>query len=108
MQLMYPEPTILSKHTLVSLTDAGARFGQFLNDDPELRQLAIEFGFRNNDAAGFKTFLQAHNVSAPDTLLDVIDPPTYERLESMITKLEALYSDTPGTNDLPGSLEASP
>jgi hypothetical protein len=108
MVLMYPEPTILSKHTLVSLTEAGARFGQFLDNDPTLRQLAIEYGFRNGDAAGFRTFLQAHNVSAPDTLIDVIDPPTYERLEAMIARLEALYSDSPGSNDLPGSLEASP
>ena len=106
MVLMYPEPTILSKHTLVGLTAAGIKFGQFLTDDPELRSLATEYGFRTTDAAGFKTFLQAHQVSAPDTLLDVIDPPTYERLEAMITRLEQLYqgSDLPS----PSSQEANP
>ena len=62
---MYPEPTILSKHTLVGLTPAGIKFGQFLTDDPELRSLATEYGFRTNDAAGFRTFLQAHQVPRP-------------------------------------------
>ena len=109
MVLMYPEPTILSKHTLVSLTPAGAALGRFLADDPELRALATEYGFRTTDTAGFRTFLQGHGVAAPDTLIDVIDPPTYERLEAMITRLEQLYAGTPGASDLPGSLqEASP
>ena len=106
MVLMYPEPTILSKHTLVGLTPDGIRFGQFLTDDPELQSLATEYGFRTTDAAGFQTFLSNHQVSAPGTLLDVIDPPTYERLEAMITRLEQLYqgSDLPS----PSSQEATP
>jgi hypothetical protein len=91
MQLMYPEPTILSKHTLVSLTPAGAALGEFLTDDPELQSLATEYGFRTNDPASFQTFLTANDVDAPSTLLDVIDPPTYERLEAMITRPEQLY-----------------
>jgi hypothetical protein len=109
MVLMYPEPTILSKHTLVSLTPAGAAVGRFMADDPELRTLATEYGFRTPDTASFKAFLQAHNLKAPDTLLDVIDPPTYERLEAMITRLEQLYAGAPGATTLPGSSqEASP
>ncbi|HYO44414.1 MAG TPA: hypothetical protein VES19_14545 [Candidatus Limnocylindrales bacterium] len=109
MVLMYPEPTILSKHTLVSLTEPGAALGRFLADDPELRTLATEYGFRTTDTAAFRTFLDAHTISAPDTILDVIDPPTYERLEAMITRLERLYAGTPSASDLPGNLqEASP
>jgi hypothetical protein len=109
MVLMYPEPTILSKHTFVSLTAAGADLGRFLAGDPELRKLATEYGFRTTDTAGFRAFLEAHKVSAPETIIDVIDPPTYERLEAMISRLEQLYAGSPSASALPGSLqEASP
>jgi hypothetical protein len=41
----------------------------------------------------------------PQTINDVIDPPTYETLEVMITRLEAMYAGTasplPSTETLP-------
>ncbi len=101
MRLVYPAPTILSKHTLVSLTPHGAELGSFLANDPELRSLALEYGFRTSDTAGFKAFLAAHSLSAPDTLIDVIDPPTYERLEAMIIALEQIYATGPAASPSP-------
>jgi hypothetical protein len=90
-QLIYPEPTIFSKHTFVSLTPNGARLGQFLETDPEMRRLAVQFGFRTSDTAAFQTFVQEHRLSVPTSLIDVIDPPTFETLEALITRLERLY-----------------
>ena len=58
MELVYPEPTILSKHTFVSLSSVGQRLGQFLNDDPGIRQLATEIGFRTPDTNAFRTFVE--------------------------------------------------
>jgi hypothetical protein len=92
MQLVYPTPTILSKHTFVGLTENGIRLGDFLANDPELRTLATEYGFRTSDTAAFRAFVQQHQLAVPDTLIDVIEPPTYETLEAMITRLEADYS----------------
>jgi hypothetical protein len=92
MVLVYPEPTILSKHTFVSLTPVGQRLGQFLNDDPGMRQLATDYGFRTSDTNAFTTFVSDHKLSAPDTIIDVIDPPTYEALEAMIGTLEQIYA----------------
>ena len=94
MVLVYPEPTIFSKHTFVSLTPDGARLGQFLATDTEIRSLATEFGFRTGDNAQFNSFVTAHNLSVPANLIDVIEPPTYETLEAMITRLESLYDGT--------------
>jgi len=91
MVLMYPEPTIYSKHTFVALDDNARRLGDYLTNDPGMRELATEFGFRTIDAAGFQTFVKAHNLSVPDSFVDVIDPPTYETLEKMITNLEQQY-----------------
>ncbi len=99
-RLLYPEPTIYSKHTFVSLTPDGARLGQFLANDQELRSLETEYGFRTSDTAAFRTFVEAHGIAVPDTLIDVIDPPTYETLEAMITRLEAIYG---GATPAPGA-----
>lgn len=92
MQLVYPDPTILSKHTFVGLTPNGIRLGNFLTNDPEIRSLATEYGFRTTDTAAFTKFVADHALPVPNTLIDVIDPPTYETLEAMITRLEADYS----------------
>ena len=52
MVLMYPDPTIFSKHTFVGLHRTGIRLGDFLANDPEMRCLATEYGFRTSDTAG--------------------------------------------------------
>ena len=92
MTLMYPDPTILSKHTFVGLTPNGIRLGDFLTNDPEMRSLATQYGFRTTDTAAFTKFVTDHQLNVPATLINVIDPPTYETLESMITRLEADYT----------------
>jgi len=92
MVLMYPNPTIFSKHTFVGLTPDGIRLGDFLANDPEMRSLATEFGFRTTDTAAFSSFIAQHNLAIPTSIIDVIDPPTYEALEAMITRVEAQYT----------------
>ncbi|NMB90138.1 MAG: hypothetical protein GYA17_17405 [Chloroflexi bacterium] len=91
MALMYPEPTIYSKHIFVSLGANGERLGELLLNDPELQRLAVEYGFRNSDQAYFKEFTRSHQVNVPDTLVDVIEPPSYEILERMIQEIEQKY-----------------
>jgi hypothetical protein len=88
MVLMYPSPTIYSKHTLVPLNPTGDRVGRLLATDPELQRLAIKYGFRTNDTAAFTKFVSAHKVTLPSTLFNVIEPPTYDTLESMISTIE--------------------
>lgn len=91
MALMYPEPTIYSKHILVAFSEGGQRLGELLMNDPELQKLAIEHGFRNNNVEYFKQFKQSHGLALPDNLVDVIDPPSYEMLERMIQQIEKQY-----------------
>jgi hypothetical protein len=43
---MYPEPDILSKHTLSPLTPSGGRVGALLQDDATMQHLAVVHGFR--------------------------------------------------------------
>lgn len=88
MVLMYPTPTIYSKHTIVPLTTAGDRAGRLLQTDPDLQRLAIKYGFRTNDTSAFNKFVTAHKVVLPTALFNVIEPPSYEALESMISTIE--------------------
>jgi len=88
MVLMYPVPTVYSKHTIVPLTSVGDRAGRLLLTDPDLQRLAIKYGFRTNDATAFTKFVTAHKVSLPPTLFNVIEPPSYEPLESMISSIQ--------------------
>jgi hypothetical protein len=91
MVLMYPEPTIYSKHVFVSLSANGERLGALLQSDAELKRLAVEYGFRNTDQAYFKQFTQSHQIKIPDSLVNVVDPPSYEILEKMIQQIELKY-----------------
>ena len=88
MVLMYPSPTIYSKHTIVPLTPVGDRAGRLLMTDPNLQRLAIKYGFRTNDTSSFNKFVSAHKIVLPPTLFNVIEPPSYETLESMISTIE--------------------
>src|SRR3984893_16554556 len=88
MVLMYPSPGLLSKHTLVPLDQKGDQVGQLLQSDSKMQGLEIKYGFRTNSAAQFKQFATSHGVTLPDSLSNVIDPPTYEVLEHMISDIE--------------------
>jgi hypothetical protein len=89
MVLLYPEPTVYTKHVLVPLNDKGRRLGELLADDPALQRLAVEYGFRVNNPTLFREVNTQRGIQAPDALLDVIDPPAYEVLEKMISSIES-------------------
>jgi len=91
MLLLYPEPDVLSKHTLVPLKPNGDRVGRLLMDDPELQRLAVKYGFRTNDQAAFSSYLKSRGVAQPPQLVNVIEPPAFEPLEAMIAGIERLY-----------------
>ncbi|HVN56446.1 MAG TPA: hypothetical protein VMT46_19120 [Anaerolineaceae bacterium] len=91
MVLIYPQPTIYSKHTLIALTAGGEKLGDLLLNDPDLQRLAVEHGFRNTHMDIFQQVKKDRNLSLPDNLVDVVDPPSYEMLEKMIQQIESKY-----------------
>ena len=90
--LMYPSPTVLSKHTLVPLTANGDAIGRLLVSDPKLQSLAVKYGFRTSDPNAFTKYLTDRGVTPPPQLVNVIDPPTYDNLEAMINRIASLQS----------------
>lgn len=92
MVLLYPEPTILSKHTLVALTDNGARFAQEMTSDPKVSSIAQRYGFRTQDSSELFAALEAKKFPIPHTVVNVIDPPTYDILEKLIGRIDEALS----------------
>ena len=91
MVLMYPKPTVFSKHVVVPYTPAGARLGAALESDPALRALAHEYGYRTGGAEKGPELWAQRGIKAPNVLVDVIDPPSQEWLEKMIQAVEARF-----------------
>jgi hypothetical protein len=91
MVLLYPRPTVYTKHTFVPITDRGTKLGQLLSSNETLQHLAVEHGFRIQDGAYTRDYFKRNNAHVPDQLIDVVDPPSYEFLEAMITGLERAY-----------------
>ncbi|WP_051791087.1 hypothetical protein [Serratia sp. DD3] len=88
MILLYPQPTIYTKHVFVPFSENGNRLGELLASDPELQKMAAQYGYRTSHPEYFATFLAEHQLQAPTSLVDVIDPPSYEMLERMIQSIE--------------------
>lgn len=88
MVLMYPTPTVFTKHTLVSFTESGARLGRLLENDAGLQRIAAEHGLRINNTAEFMQVQKGRGLEIPASILDVIDPPSYEWQERMIRGIE--------------------
>ncbi|MDY0811143.1 substrate-binding domain-containing protein [Kitasatospora purpeofusca] len=56
MVMLYPDTTVVSDHTIVAFNDDGQRLADALADDPALRELEIQYGFRPSGAAGATAF----------------------------------------------------
>ncbi|MDX8051656.1 hypothetical protein SK571_19885 [Lentzea sp. BCCO 10_0798] len=91
MKLLYPAPTVLSKHTLVPLRETGDRVGQLLQSDAELGRLAATFGFRTADPKHFNDVVEEKSLTVPQTILDVVEPPAHETLERMLEAIAKQY-----------------
>jgi hypothetical protein len=89
--MLYPKPTVYSKHVLVPFSDNGRKLGEALETDPALHALAHEFGFRTGGEQKGPELWQQRGLHLPATLVDVIDPPSYEWLERMIHEIEGKF-----------------
>jgi hypothetical protein len=92
MALLYPVPTILSKHSLVALSDNGARFAQVMTTNPKIVSVAHRYGFRTQDNTDLFAAVEAKKLLIPHTIVDVIDPPSFDVLEKLIGRIDVALS----------------
>lgn len=95
MVLAYPDPTVLSEHTIIALTEEGAAVAKLISDDPQLQRLAAEHGYRPNDPSLFDDVFGEEGQSAPPNFLAAVDPPAYDQLEHLIESVGSQYAGTP-------------
>jgi hypothetical protein len=88
---VYLSPTVYSKHTLVALKGPGDQVGQLLNSDPELASLGATFGFRTQDPRYFTQVVGEHKLTLPTSLVDTVDPPSFETLERLLDAVGKQY-----------------
>jgi hypothetical protein len=92
MVLLYPKPTLFTKHVFVGISPRGVKLGQLLETDTELQALAVEFGYRTSAPGVFAKVSADKKWPVPANLVDVIDPPSFELLERMIVEIEKKYT----------------
>jgi hypothetical protein len=95
MVVLYPKPTLFTKHVVVALSDKGARFLEALAD-PAAVAIAGEYGYRSEGSGNLEAIrvsAKAKGLALPD-LVDLVDPPSFDILERMIVAVENA-KDTP-------------
>jgi hypothetical protein len=85
MILLYPEPTLFTKHIFIPFNEDAEKLGKALMEDDELQKIAARHGFRTVNVSAAKD----GNFIAPPDLVNVIDAPSYEILEAMINQITA-------------------
>ncbi|MGI5328275.1 hypothetical protein [Actinomadura nitritigenes] len=91
MVLLYPSPTVQSKHTLIPFDDKGDKVGHLLTSDPAFQRLAAVHGFRTTDPAQFAKVAAGHHVPVRADLIDVADTPSYDTLEHLLDGVAEAY-----------------
>ncbi|MFD3926362.1 hypothetical protein [Streptomyces sp. NPDC058614] len=90
--LLYPTPYALTEPQLISLTEKGDKLSDLMETDPELRDRAIELGFRvrfsgaEGTSDELNAYLKAHEIQVPAPNPDQtkVDAPDLNVLEEII------------------------
>ncbi len=101
--LLYPKPTLFGKEIFIALSEEAKELGELLSTNPELQQIAVEYGFRSTNSTLFKAMTRPLGF-AKETVVDVVDPPVNEIMDEMVQVVtEAMKAS--GQNQCTGKLE---
>jgi hypothetical protein len=84
MVLLYPEPTLFTKHVFIPFNANAEKLAEALSNDETLQQIAAQHGLRTANAG---LLAKGASYVAPPELVNVIDAPSYEILEAMINQV---------------------
>lgn len=86
MKIVYPSPTIFSKHVMVIINPKAQIVADLLKNNEDLKKIAVEYGFRIDGDNQIVQKAKSFGIDIPEDVIDVIDPPNYDILDS-ITEL---------------------
>ena len=84
MALLYPQPTIANKVVYVAMNERSKRLGELLSTNAEMQAIGVEYGFRIADSAAFLKKAQGAKLNVDEKLGNLIDPPSFETMSTMI------------------------
>lgn len=88
MALLYPTPTMFTKHVMIGFSPKAQKLVDVLTKNEELKKVAADYGFR---FAGNNELVQkakSVGITVSETVVDVIDPPDFDTLEYMVNQVE--------------------
>lgn len=88
MLVLYPEPSLYSRRILVPFNSKGEKLAQLLSTNPELQQLAAEYGMRGTNPQLLAAVLKRKGLAPAPQLNEIVGTPSFEILEKMIRKIE--------------------
>ena len=88
MKLMYPTPTIFTKHVMVGMNEKALKLVDMFKDNAELKAVAAEYGFRFEGDSKIVEKATSVGVKIPEVMIDVVDSPSYDILDLMVKEVE--------------------
>lgn len=88
MSLLYPSPTLFTKHTMITFNDKAQKLTDLLSNNEEIKKIAAEYGFRFAGNNQLVEKAKAVGVEVPATVVEVVDPPSFDILEKMVNEVE--------------------
>ena len=68
------------------------RFAQVMTSNPKVTSIAQQYGFRAQDNTELFAAVDTRKLAIPHTIVDVIDPPSYDILEKLINRIDTALS----------------
>lgn len=93
MILLYPTPTVFTKHVMVNLNPNAQLLVDLFKNSKELQNIATDYGFRFEGENNIVEKAKNSGVSIPETIVDVIDPPDFDLLDIMAIQVEEKTED---------------
>ena len=88
MQLVYPTPTMFTKHVLIGFNPKAQKLVDILTNNAEIKKVAADYGFRFAGNNELVNKAKTVGVDVPETVIDVIDPPSFDTLEYIVNQIE--------------------
>lgn len=89
MSLLYPSPTLFTKHAMITTNEKALKLTELLSTNEEIKKIAAEYGFRFAGNNSLVEKAASVGVVVPKTVVDIVDPPSYDVLETIVQAVES-------------------
>lgn len=99
MVLAYPSPTTLTTHVAIGTSEKGKEVARLLAEDPRLRELAAQHGFRTGDGRVVPAVAEAlpPGIEPPETFIDSVGMPAADLLDTFASSVRDSSEEIPST-----------